>query len=128
MHYILSYTVGLIRPQAGDHRVHSIDAFKRCVTEMVCWLTGGCTSRVEHGFWVMGADISRKTYPGAMMPEEAWTVEVCVPEADVDRIHASIKDSIVANALRWEVDTNWVHATRVNAKALHFSVDEERMK
>ncbi len=124
----LSYTVGLPQFRPNTTEDQDIATFKRRVAETACWLVGGCTTRSDIGFWVCGAEQEQSHYTGAMSPEEAWTIEVCVDYQNFEWVHERMRMSIVDNAVQFEVATNWVHVTSEPVNIAHFSIDEERRK
>lgn len=104
------------------------ESFKRAVVRDACDMIGGCSTREDHGYWVPGAEIIQDRYNGSEVPEEAWTIEMCVSLADYDSVYRRMKSSIVDAACRFDVETNWVHVTSEAVFTKHFSIDKERQK
>ena len=127
----LSFTIGLPIPRSHHETTlhENIRLFKRKITEMVCFHSGGCTVMGGIGHWVQGAEVNSDSgYDGQVIGEGAFILSVTVLHGTADMHYNRIKQSICTWAAHYSIPTNWVHVERQDVKTMHFSVDEERMK
>lgn len=112
----LTFQIGFNATQTASN------VFRFQIARDVSRVCGGCTTSFKDGWWMSDGASHAQRFKGDLQRETCLEVELTCELAKVDAAYNAAKDAITDAALRYGIETDWVHVSETEMTGRHFSV------
>lgn len=100
--------------------------FEQAVIRAASALCGGCYVGRGAGYWTEDGADHKEHFQGELIKEHTFHLVLSCENHKVDRVYATMRAVIAANADFYSIETDWVHVQRTEFIGMHFSVSETK--
>lgn len=120
----LTFYVGVCPFAVKSFRLEWLQ-FREAVISAASEVCGGCTSLEAEGWWKEDGASHAENFSGALGKEKCWLLLLSCEEAKVEKAYEAVKNAICSSAVKFGIETDWVHVTQKEFIGRHFSVKGE---